>query len=232
MRSALMCCGPEPAREVRSVHGSSGQACMGFGDRGLRFGFRSPTSLGETDERPCATRLARGIDDGPECCFVAIGALGPDRIDVRAPMAHLRGEPGAVSVVQVPTRSGRTRAGCIASEPARSTGASGTSTASGVFRRPGASVAAGRCGSRGLLTPGLEAERDGIASGQVRDHPHADRIVGLTAFKGIGALFATVLTGEVYRRDFASRRRLSCPVPVGTSFESGGSSRDRSISRA
>ncbi len=31
------------------------------------------------------------------------------------------------------------------------------------------------------------------------------RIVGLTAFKGIGVLFASVLTGEFYPRDFASR---------------------------
>ncbi len=39
---------------------------------GLRFGFRSPISPGEIDERPYATRLARGIDDGPERCLVAI----------------------------------------------------------------------------------------------------------------------------------------------------------------
>ncbi len=105
----------------------------------------------------------------------ARGGQDPGRIDVRvlvcAPMAHLRGEPGAVSVVQVPIRSGRTRAGCTASAPARSTGASGTSTASGVFRRPGASVAAGRCCSRGCV-----ARRGAPPDARGRGRARCDRL--------------------------------------------------------
>ncbi len=78
----------------------------------------------------------------------------------------------------------------------------------------------------------LEAERDAIASGQVRDHPHADRIVGLTAFKGIGGL----VRHRAYRRGLSPRLRQPASVGKlsgsrGPPLGSGGSSRDRGISR-
>ncbi len=262
---------------------------------GLRFGFRSPISLGEIDERPCATRLARGIDDGPECCLVAVelskksrlpgsrtalpgmapghpveiipccevgcdgfwlhrllrahGVVshvfdaaglqvgrrtrrpGPDRTDVRvlvrAPMAHLRGEPGAVSVVQVPDPE-REDARRLHRERAR--------PVNGRIRHVNR-IKGSSCGSRGCAArrgaSRVEAECDAVASGQVRDHPHADRIVRLTAFKGIGALFATALTGEVYRRDFASRRRLgSCPGLAGRPWGAADRAATGGVSRA
>lgn len=79
----------------------------------------------------------------------------------------------------------------------------------------------------------LEAERDALAAGQARGHPHANKIARLTAFKGIGPEFATVLTGEVFYRDFANRRQLAAYVGLDASpWRSGSMSRDQGIAKA
>jgi transposase len=79
----------------------------------------------------------------------------------------------------------------------------------------------------------VEAERDALAAGQARDHPHADTIARLTAFKGIGPEFATVLAGEVLYRAFANRRQIAAYVGLDASpFRSGGLCRDQGIAKA
>jgi transposase len=79
----------------------------------------------------------------------------------------------------------------------------------------------------------IEAERDALAAGQARGHPHADKIARLTAFKGIGPEFATVLTGEVFYREFANRRQLAAYVGLDASpWRSGAMSRDQGIAKA
>ncbi len=104
-----------------------------------------------------------GIDDGPECCLVAVELSKKSRL------------PG--SRMALPDKI------VLHDLPA------GDSVGASAFLGLGTGVA--RTLGR-PLTPGLEAECDAIASGQVKDHPHADRIVGLTAFKGIGTLPAGV----------------------------------------
>ena len=79
----------------------------------------------------------------------------------------------------------------------------------------------------------IEAERDALAAGQARGHPHADKIARLTAFKGIGPEFATVLTGEVFYRDFANRRQLAAYVGLDASpWRSGAMCRDQGIAKS
>lgn len=79
----------------------------------------------------------------------------------------------------------------------------------------------------------IEAERDAIAQGRAADHPHAEKIAGLTAFKGIGAEFATVLVGEVFSRGFANRRQLGSYLGLaGSPFDSGRTRREQGISKA
>jgi transposase len=79
----------------------------------------------------------------------------------------------------------------------------------------------------------VEAERDALAAGQARGHPHADTIARLTAFKGVGPEFATVLAGEVLYRAFANRRQLAAYVGLDASpWRSGAMSRDQGIAKA
>jgi transposase len=61
----------------------------------------------------------------------------------------------------------------------------------------------------------------------------ARKITALQRIRGVGANFAAVLGREVFYRSFANRRQLASYVGIApTPHQSGGTDRDRSISRA
>jgi len=65
------------------------------------------------------------------------------------------------------------------------------------------------------------------------DDATARKITALQRIRGVGANFAAVLGREVFYRSFANRRQLASYVGIApTPHQSGGTDRDRSISRA
>jgi transposase len=65
------------------------------------------------------------------------------------------------------------------------------------------------------------------------DDATARKITALQRIRGVGANFAAVLGREVFYRSFANRRQLASYVGIApTPRQSGGTDRDRSISRA
>jgi len=65
------------------------------------------------------------------------------------------------------------------------------------------------------------------------DDAMARKITALQRIRGVGANFAAVLGREVFYRSFANRRQLASYVGIApTPHQSGGTDRDRSISRA
>jgi transposase len=79
----------------------------------------------------------------------------------------------------------------------------------------------------------IEAERDAIATAKAVIHPHAAKIQRLAKLKAIGPEFATVLTGEVFYRDFANRRQLAAYAGLDASpWRSGAMCRDQGIAKA
>ncbi|HWH96362.1 MAG TPA: IS110 family transposase [Baekduia sp.] len=77
-----------------------------------------------------------------------------------------------------------------------------------------------------------EAER-AEALAAAADDAMARKITALQRIRGVGANFAAVLGREVFYRSFASRRQLASYVGIApTPHQSGGTDRDRSISRA
>jgi transposase len=65
------------------------------------------------------------------------------------------------------------------------------------------------------------------------DDAMAQKITALQRIRGVGANFAAVLGREVFYRSFANRRQLASYVGIApTPHQSGGTDRDRSISRA
>jgi len=61
----------------------------------------------------------------------------------------------------------------------------------------------------------------------------ARKVTALQRIRGVGANFAAVLGREVFYRSFANRRQLASYVGIApTPHQSGGTDRDRSISRA
>jgi transposase len=77
-----------------------------------------------------------------------------------------------------------------------------------------------------------EAER-AEALAAAADDAMAQKITALQRIRGVGANFAAVLGREVFYRSFANRRQLASYVGIApTPHQSGGTDRDRSISRA
>jgi transposase len=77
-----------------------------------------------------------------------------------------------------------------------------------------------------------EAER-AEALAAAADDAMAQKIMALQRIRGVGANFAAVLGREVFYRSFANRRQLASYVGIApTPHQSGGTDRDRSISRA
>ena len=77
-----------------------------------------------------------------------------------------------------------------------------------------------------------EAER-AEALAAAADDAMAQKITALQRIRGVGANFAAVLGREVFYRSFANRRQLASYVGIApTPYQSGGTDRDRSISRA
>src|SRR5215217_5656200 len=77
-----------------------------------------------------------------------------------------------------------------------------------------------------------EAER-AEALAAAADDAMARKITALQRIRGVGANFAAVLGREVFYRSFANRRQLASYVGIApTPHQSGGTDRDRSISRA
>ena len=65
------------------------------------------------------------------------------------------------------------------------------------------------------------------------DDATARKITALQRIRGVGVNFAAVLGREVFYRSFANRRQLASYVGIApTPYQSGGTDRDRSISRA
>jgi len=80
----------------------------------------------------------------------------------------------------------------------------------------------------------VEAERDAAAAAEAGEEAgRAARVAALGRLKGIGPEIATVLGNEVSYRRFANRRQLAAYVGLAPSpYRSGGSGRDRGLSRA
>jgi transposase len=78
----------------------------------------------------------------------------------------------------------------------------------------------------------VEAERS-EALAAAADDATARKIMALQRIRGIGANFAAVLGREVFYRSFINRRQLASYVGIApTPHQSGGTDRDRRISRA
>ena len=79
----------------------------------------------------------------------------------------------------------------------------------------------------------VEVERDAIIKDPRSRHLNADKIKMLARLRAIGPEFATSLTGEVFYRNFANRRKLGRYVGLdGSPFRSGSVERDQGISKA
>jgi len=79
----------------------------------------------------------------------------------------------------------------------------------------------------------VEVERDAIIKDPRSRHLNADKIKMLARLRAIGPEFATSLTGEVFYRKFANRRKLGRYVGLdGSPFRSGSVERDQGISKA
>jgi len=78
----------------------------------------------------------------------------------------------------------------------------------------------------------VEAER-AEALAVTADDEMTRKIAALQRIRGIGTNFAAVLVREVLYRSFANRRQLASYVGIAPMpYQSGGTDRDRSISRA
>ncbi|MET3524505.1 transposase [Mesorhizobium abyssinicae] len=78
----------------------------------------------------------------------------------------------------------------------------------------------------------VEAERDEAANADPKDHA-CGKIASLCLIRGVGANFAAVLTRQVFYRSFDNRRQLASYVGIAPMpSQSGGTDRDRRISRA
>jgi transposase len=79
----------------------------------------------------------------------------------------------------------------------------------------------------------VEAERNAIVKDPRSRHLNAHNIKMLTRLRAIGPEFATTLSGEVFYRKFANRRKLGGYVGLdGSPFRSGSLERDQGISKA
>jgi transposase len=82
-----------------------------------------------------------------------------------------------------------------------------------------------------MIAP-VETERDVIVTSASSTHLNAGKIKMLAKLKAIGPEFATTLVGEVFYREFATRK-LGSYVGLGSSpFRSGFLDRDQGISKA
>ena len=78
----------------------------------------------------------------------------------------------------------------------------------------------------------VEAERDAAVKGAVASGLQP-QLQLLTRLKGIGPEIATVLSAEVFYRDFRNRREVAAYAGLAPSpFISGGTCRDQGISKA
>jgi transposase len=79
----------------------------------------------------------------------------------------------------------------------------------------------------------LEAERDAIVDDDASTQVNAKKIQNLHKLKAIGPEFASVLVGEIFRRNFNNRRQLASYVGYAPSpFQSGNVAHDQGISKA
>jgi transposase len=79
----------------------------------------------------------------------------------------------------------------------------------------------------------LEADRAKALEDAEPADAMVDKITALQRLRGIGDNFAAVLTREVFYRSFDNRRQLASYVGITPMpYQSGGTDRDRNISRA
>jgi transposase len=177
-----------------------------------------------------------------------------DRIDgellLRTLMAHLRGEPRVVRIVQVPTveqedarRASRERDRLVKEQTAH------TNRIKALLRLPGMAVgyprrrdwlrwlAQQRDWQGQPLSPHLLAEvtREHARLMLVREQlaAMAERRDLLQRLKALGPAFATTLTNELFYKDFHNRRQVAayCGLPPSP-WRSGGIDREQGISKA